>query len=247
MRTVFIGDVHGCIDEFQELAKRVGTSNTTVVCLGDFMDKGPDPVACVQFARESGFSSVVGNHEEKHIRWRANERRAASDPKYKNKMRPLPPEYLAHNQALTEEDIDWLAALPLTIQMVPGMIAVHGGLLPRLSLADQPPDKAVRLRYVKNGEYVPMSVDGENPVPEGAVHWSTAYDGPYSVVYGHEPHSLSTVRQYRTPRNTTCYGIDTGCVHGGHLTAMIVEDGNITFEQVKAKRLYYAPHWTIPA
>ncbi len=113
MRFIFIGDIHGCIDEFQELVRLVDVRpEDRVCCLGDFMDKGPDPAGCVRFARESGFLSVLGNHEDKHLKWRRNEARAKADPKYTNKMQPFSAEKAAQNAALSDEDVAWLETLP---------------------------------------------------------------------------------------------------------------------------------------
>lgn len=71
MRTIVLGDIHGCLDEFRELVQRLDVQSSDHVLLaGDLMDRGPDPVGCVQFARESRFLSVLGNHEERHLRWR---------------------------------------------------------------------------------------------------------------------------------------------------------------------------------
>jgi len=83
MNTIVIGDIHGCLDEFQALVEKVALKpEDHVICLGDFMDKGPDPAGCVRFARTHGFQSVQGNHEDKHLRWRRHEARRILDPSY---------------------------------------------------------------------------------------------------------------------------------------------------------------------
>ncbi|HEX6273825.1 MAG TPA: metallophosphoesterase family protein [Polyangiaceae bacterium] len=236
MRFIFIGDVHGCIDEFRELVRKACVrSGDRVICLGDFMDKGPDPVACVRFARENGFSSILGNHEQKHLKWRRNE---AS----------LPEESRAQNAALDDDDIAWLEGLPVLLEPVPGFVAVHGGLFPGIPLAKQPTEAILRARYVNDaGEHVALDWESPTPIPPGARHWSSVYDGTHDVVYGHEPHSLSTVRQSRSPSGAVCYGIDTGCVHGGHLTALILDGQCVSFVQARARRVYKNPLLPIPS
>ena len=74
MRTLVIGDVHGCLDELRALLVRCSFDGASdrLVLLGDLLDRGPDPVGCVQFARELGAESVVGNHEETHLRFRSH-------------------------------------------------------------------------------------------------------------------------------------------------------------------------------
>lgn len=259
MKYVFIGDIHGCLDELKELVQlaRV-TSEDRVVCLGDFMDKGPDQAGCVRFARENGFLSVMGNHETKHIRWRQHERKVKINPQYKNPMTPLPEDKLAHNSALSEEDVAWLERLPISLEVFPGVVAVHGGLFPSLPLADQEADKIQRLRYF-GPDMKPVRANYDNPnrdevLPPGSRHWTEVYDGPYDVVYGHEAHSKTKIRQDTTLSGSVCYGIDTGCVHGGRLTALVMTPDftkpkkyEVSIVQVQSKALYKKPVWEIPA
>ena len=64
-RTILIGDVHGCIDELQDLLREVGfvPGEDRVVLVGDLVAKGPDSQAVVQLCRERGFEAVLGNHD----------------------------------------------------------------------------------------------------------------------------------------------------------------------------------------
>lgn len=245
MRFIMIGDIHGCLDEFQELVAKVAPRpGDRVFCAGDFMDRGPDPAGCVRFAREREFSAVLGNHEEKHLRWRRHEDRRASDPKYKNPMRPMTPERRAEHEALTAEDIAWLRALPLTLEPAPGWILVHAGLFPHKTIEEQVKDKElgskiIRLRWVDDeGEFVPLEDDTALDGPPGSHPWMSVYDGKYNVVYGHAVHGLKAPRIDERPQGVKTYGIDTGCCFGGRLTALVLEDGQVSFEQVQAKRAY---------
>jgi serine/threonine protein phosphatase 1 len=47
MRTAFIGDVHGCIDELRYVAQRAIAEVDHVVFLGDYIDRGPDSKAVI--------------------------------------------------------------------------------------------------------------------------------------------------------------------------------------------------------
>lgn len=271
-RTILIGDIHGCLAEFQELVEKIQLKpEDRVICLGDFMDKGPDPVGCVRFARRRGFESVLGNHEERHGRWRRHEDRKERDPSYVNPMKPMPENYQWHNAELTDGDVLWLQRLPIILTPVPGWVVVHGGLFRGMTLDRQLIDKKMRskilrLRWVhkETGDFMATEYEDDGSsltVPEDAVHWTALYDGRYNVIYGHEAHSLSGVRLDHLPQDVECYGIDTGCVHGGHLTALILgsptpPDGYrlgtlgkpmVSYTQVKAKRVYEEPPIPIPA
>lgn len=69
-RVIAIGDVHGCIDELQELLRRCDyRPGDLVVFLGDLVCKGPDSLSVVQLAREIGAIGVRGNHDFEVIKW----------------------------------------------------------------------------------------------------------------------------------------------------------------------------------
>ncbi len=43
-RRVVVGDVHGCLDELEQLLDRLAPTSSDVVCfLGDYVDRGPNP------------------------------------------------------------------------------------------------------------------------------------------------------------------------------------------------------------
>lgn len=243
MRTVVIGDIHGCIVEFRELVERLALSTgDNLVLIGDLMDKGPDPAACVRYARELKAQMVLGNHEEKHLRWRKHMDRKAQDPKYKVPMK-LPAEYAAQNAELSDEDIAWLRGLPIMLVLKSlgldrDWVVVHGGLMPSLALEDQTDDR-LRLRKVNTltGKMHPVDVEKPNePDPPGVSWWMQAYDRPENVVYGHAAHGLQEPRVDRNARGAECWGIDTGCAYGGSLTALVLETREVI--QVKARQAY---------
>lgn len=61
-RVIAIGDVHGCIDELQDLLRECDyRPGDLVVFLGDLVCKGPDSISVVQMAREIGAVGVRGN------------------------------------------------------------------------------------------------------------------------------------------------------------------------------------------
>ena len=69
-RLFIVGDVHGCLDEFQMLLNKatVTADNTLIVCCGDLVNKGPKNCETVAFIRSLGSTavrSVRGNHDER--------------------------------------------------------------------------------------------------------------------------------------------------------------------------------------
>ena len=69
MRTLAIGDIHGCLAPFEALLDWVKpTAGDTVVLLGDYVDRGPDTKGVLDRLielRKSGLKLVClcGNHE----------------------------------------------------------------------------------------------------------------------------------------------------------------------------------------
>ncbi len=63
-RTIFIGDVHGCLDELLELIKKLSINKKDrVIFLGDLINKGPYSQETVEFVYKKKYQSIMGNHE----------------------------------------------------------------------------------------------------------------------------------------------------------------------------------------
>ena len=70
MRTLLVGDIHGCYEELQELlvAARIQASDR-IISVGDLADRGPESPQVLEFFLERPNSQVImGNHEWKHVR-----------------------------------------------------------------------------------------------------------------------------------------------------------------------------------
>jgi hypothetical protein len=62
--------------------------------------------------------------------------------------------------------------------------------------------------------------------------WTDLWRGPPFVIYGHTPRS-------EVKRTKWTLGIDTSCVQGGSLTAVVLPGFEIV--QVRARKRYYEP------
>lgn len=255
MKTIVIGDIHGCIDEFQLLIDEVSLGDDDMlVILGDLIDRGPDPAGVVQYARDLHANCVMGNHEEKALRWRRHEKKRKDDPKhYKNPMRNIDEKRLAQWAKIPDENWDWIVTWPVYRELDGNFVGVHAGCMPHTPMDKQMPNELMRLRYVKSigqpSGYIKykmasLNEAGEvdaniNPLAgEELNHWTELWTGPQHVVYGHyvwdEVHFTHDV-----DFNAKTWGIDTGCVHGGKLTALIIEEnGETRLVQVPAKQTY---------
>lgn len=220
-RTILIGDVHGCLVELEILLKRLSvTSKDTVIFLGDLVDKGPHSPETVNLIRQSGWNSLRGNHEDRYLRYLAHEEKKANVPGYFNPMRPLQGEHLRTFQSLTPEDWSFLKSCPTMIRW-DDTILVHAGVDGSLPLDRQ------KMKDLLNLEKV------------GGTHWSGSYRGKNHVVYGHSPTLSGKPRIVANSKsNSITFGLDTGCVHGGALTAMIIDPSGVSFESVPARKVY---------
>lgn len=218
-----VGDVHGCLDELDELLRTAvyRQGEDRLVFLGDLLDRGPDPVGVLRRARELEAEVVLGNHEEKHLRFAAHEARRKTDRAYRNPMRPFDPKRAAEHAALGSDDLAWIAALPRSISLGGGWTAVHAGFVPNVPVSRQPPDWMIRLRYV-DAEGKPATRERGEAGEPGVRRWAEAWRGPQSVVYGHHAQALTGPRLDVPVDGVRCVGLDTGCVYGGFLTALLL-------------------------
>lgn len=215
-RTIFVGDVHGCLDELTALLRLAEVaSQDKVILVGDVTAKGPDSQGVLALIRERGFQAVLGNHDAKVLSLGRHESSAAKDPDIGEHARV----------AATLKEADWalLANLPLTLA-VPEVnaIAVHAGLVPGVALEDQPRKFLLNLRSITpEGEPSKRVSDG--------VAWGSLWPGPEHVVFGHD-----AVRGLQ--RHPFATGLDTGCVYGGALSALILPANRII--STPARRSY---------
>ncbi len=238
VRTIVVGDVHGCLDELDELLRLVSLRPgfDRLVFVGDLLDRGPDSVGVVRRARELGGLSVLGNHEAKHLRWARQEAWRQRDPAHRSPIRPLPPDRLAEHRRLTPADLRWLASLPTVLRLDRRWAVIHGGLSPRRRLDAQVPQEVIRLRLVDaEGQ---MVAQRRASIPPHLAPWATRWRGPESIIYGHHVHDLDEPRVDVPSPDVRCVGLDTGCCYGGRLSALVLPREEIV--SVPARAAYAA-------
>ena len=203
-RTIVVGDLHGCLDELTRLVDEVELApEDRLISVGDLVGKGPDGSGVVRFFREGGHEAVRGNHDVKLIARRSG-----------NRTQPMSASHEAHARALSSADWDWLEALPYWIEIPEhDAIVVHGGLVPGVALVDQDPTVMTNLRSIRADGTPSKRVD------EGAP-WASRWPGPELVVFGHD-----AIRGLQ--RWPHAIGLDTGCVYGKELSALILPERRI--------------------
>lgn len=239
---VAVGDVHGCVDELKELLNTIqfNKQQMRLVFLGDLVHRGPDTLGVVRKVRELDVECIMGNHEDKLLRWRKHEVINKLSGK-KNPMKEISATEKFANESLSEDDLIWMKSLPLKLNLGNNWWAAHAGVEPGVSWDKQIPSQVMRVRYVdKNGRGVSLNADKSQP--EGTVYWTEQWKGPENIVYGHCVHDLKNPRYDITAGYGACLGIDTGCCFGGHLTSALFHNNRIEIVQVKAKKIYCEGH-----
>jgi hypothetical protein len=214
-RTIAIGDVHGCANEFQELLEKLHLrQGDRVIQLGDLINRGPDSHRSLELARAYKIEAIIGNHELRILT--AHEQ---------NTPKILKDYDLETIQQLTKKDWEYLKLLPNSIHdRASDTIFVHAGFVPDRPWQTQPLEVITQIQVVdKNGNAAKRS-DCADGLP-----WADTWEGEPFAVYGHTPRP-------KVLKRPNSIGIDTGCVYGGHLTAYIIETQSIV--QVRAHKAY---------
>ena len=157
-RTIVVGDVHGCLQELEDLVRLLEyhPGKDRLVLMGDLVDRGPAPVECVRWAMKNKITSVRGNHEAKLVDFRRKEAIAVAGGPANSMQRPFP-DRLAEWMAFSEAELVWMENMPLWVDLGGGWTAVHAGFEPK-PMPEQKADRVMRVRYVdeKTGEFVGM-------------------------------------------------------------------------------------------
>lgn len=62
MKTLVIGDIHGCLSTLQALIAKAGPVEQ-IISVGDLLDRGPDSLGVVKYCIDNNIQVCLGNHE----------------------------------------------------------------------------------------------------------------------------------------------------------------------------------------
>ncbi|MBO9518121.1 MAG: serine/threonine protein phosphatase [Porphyrobacter sp.] len=218
-RVYAVGDIHGRLDLFEALVAAIeaddatsGPANTTVILLGDLVDRGPDSAGVIALARSWQSKRAVrilgGNHEEmflrsfndietfRHFLRHGGRETVLSFGVDRDQFLPasLEEAQALMVEAVPAEDIAYLESFENMITLG-DYLFVHAGIDPRVPIAEQ---RTKDLRWIRE----PFLSHADS---HGAV-----------VVHGH---TISEMPEDCGNR----IGIDTGAFMSGRLTALVLE------------------------
>jgi serine/threonine protein phosphatase 1 len=214
-RLIVIGDVHGCIRELEKLLKKVRPKKKDrIIFLGDLINRGPNSKAVLQLARESNATSLLGNHEFRLLQFYHNLDSTGLKP-YENSTLSL----------LDADDWQYLSNMVLWLEIPTRQVVfVHGGFLPHLPWRKQSASIVTQIQAVDN-----KGLPRKRGETSSSKFWADLWKQKPYVIYGHTPRAKIYRRRFSL-------GIDTGCVWGGKLTALVFPENRIV--QVNALRNY---------
>lgn len=203
MKTLVIGDIHGCHDELMDLLDKAGPSaDDQVISLGDLVDRGPaTPAVLSYFSTAPRVRALMGNHERKHVR------------SLNGQTPPSLSQRITRHQ-LGEERypvaVEWMAGLPTSIEL-PEAVLVHAMFEPGVPLERQ------------RQSVIVGTLGGEHYLRERyTLPWHELYDGPVPIVVGHE--NINRGAQPYVRADGRVIGLDTSCYAGGALSALLLPE-----------------------
>ena len=220
MRTIIIGDIHGCSGALRLLLAKIMPDEKAdrLILLGDLFDRGPDSWGVFQMVRELAdkfgdrFVLLRGNHDDYLL-----------TPKLSISMRLVwervgrgttVKSFKAHGEKM-EDTAVWIGEHVVPFYRGEGFQCVHAGL---------------KVDPIEMNDYYTM-------IHDHGVAMENRYAGPLTIV-GHIalekvtwfPGLEQPIKQIPEgtwqelpQRGVIC--IDTGCGKGGRLTGMVIEDG----------------------
>ena len=222
---IIYGDIHGCYNEFISLRKKINPNKNDIeICVGDIITKGKDSIQVLKHLQKHNIKSVLGNHEDKLVRYLEHQSF--------DKKNPISLDEDERNiiRNLDKKDIEFLKSLPLFLKYE-NITILHGGLQNHLNLNDitkKEKSKILRMRYIDTeNNYIAYGKEDNT-----SIFWADLYDGNQGfIVYGHQWFKEAKI-------NKNAIGIDTGCVYGNKLSAVVFKNSdvdNFKIQSVKAE------------
>lgn len=214
MRTIVIGDIHGCYDELKclitnlKMEKVYKPKKDKLIFLGDYVDRGDKSKDVVALVRElqrksENVIALMGNHEDMLLNyfngydktWLYNGCDTTADS------------YGDDAETLLD-DMNWMYNLPLYYED-DYFIYAHAGINKSIPVEKQNKHTLLWIReaFYKNSKR-----------------------SEKTVIFGHTPTMMIPNGEYGEPyfnQDNNCIGIDTGCVFGGNLTALIIDNNKV--------------------
>ncbi len=203
-----IGDIHGCKNSLEKLVKKVSPqSKDTMIFLGDYIDRGPDSKGVIEFLinflrTHPNTVFLKGNHE-----WMFYEFYKTRDPDmwrlWEINGANLTLKNYGNIENIPKEHVEFVKNTKI-YHIQDGYFFVHAGVKPNKPIEEQRSEDMLWIRE----EFI----YSDNPLKD------------HIVVFGHTPMKKPLIMSDKI-------GIDTGCIYGGYLTCICLDDRKIFQER----------------
>jgi diadenosine tetraphosphatase ApaH/serine/threonine PP2A family protein phosphatase len=191
-RTIIIGDLHGCFDEALALLDRLAVGATDRIIFAGDL-VDRGPKSRECVELAMKHECILGNHEEKHIR----------ETDHHPETR----------RVLEKRHYDYFSKLPTFIRLPDhNAVVVHAGVMPNIPIESQDPYHLLHAQCIHPPERKSF---WPSKAPSTHTFWTNHWRGPERVIFGHTVVDKPLVTDHAV-------GIDTGCVFGGPLTAVVL-------------------------
>ena len=201
-----IGDIHGCIDKLRRLVGKLHVNaGDTMIFLGDYVDRGPDPKGVIDFLiklQEECAGRVIflrGNHEVMFADYMAGVNQQAylyfgGTTTVESYSRETGKFTFPESHRIFFRDLR-------SYYETPDYIFVHAGLRPGVPISEQTDEDRLWIR---------------------SAFINSDYDWGKRVIFGHTPFFMPRIEENKI-------GIDTGAVYGRELTCLILPEVEFVF------------------
>ncbi|MDX1532692.1 MAG: metallophosphoesterase [Nitrosopumilaceae archaeon] len=228
-----IGDVHGCIDEFDMLVQKCRDhaekdgKESVIISLGDLIDRGPAFVEIFDYINMNNINCIMGNHEYNF--WL--EELGAIDCKSKARRK--------NHEIFKECSESYQEMIMKTLTGMTNCIVIiteHHSTFHVCVLSHAP------LRNVEYGEKSFRYTNPECSMRSEPVDTYTMNSNNDKIlfVHGHQSWNFKPISDQlhdQIDNDSKIINVDSGVVHGNELTALCLN--NLESLTVKAKRTYF--------
>jgi predicted kinase len=226
-----ISDTHECVDQLKSLLSKLPPHVNQVVHVGDYLDKGENTAEMIEFMYDlvcnKGHIMVIGNHES-YVYHRLT-----------GSIEPAPKD-------IEDTYFTSIQTLLSSKELQDKFFRIYGMSVPFIKLSASPADGltvAFRTTYITHAPcdtkylgkfnerarrsqrnlYIKNREGDERDEMKFIFNQASAIEPLH--IFGHMAHQGNLVYKNKI-------FLDTGCVHGGYLTACVITDGAFDFIQV---------------
>jgi serine/threonine protein phosphatase 1 len=223
-----VSDIHGCYDEFMALLEKINfTGEDTLYILGDVIDRGPESIKCLKYIMAaSNIHMLMGNHEQMMIDALMSDYQRDDSLMVhwlKNGGRETLTEFCKLSEGEQLAIMEYISNLPYMAEVKIGeqnYVLVHAGLnVVGASVASKADASTAAVLSKQNFDdlvWIREKFYRKKALPRSI------------TIFGHTPipmiNKTNGTGIWRDNRFNDKIGIDGGCVYGGRLLALRLDD-----------------------